>query len=216
MDRNEALTERLRDISSNCGADLFGIANVNDFSRYTDRRNPHFYVDAAKSVIVIGYHINDPILDVWFSSVDGKRHRYFINEILSNIALEIISALLKEGKDAVLTPYSGIFAKDAAALANLGVIGKNNLLLTKRFGPRVRLRTMVTEAVLIKNPEKPESLCDDCQRFCWSACPADAFATGQFNREACIEYSEKGKKKLSDNAALYCRECELACPIGES
>jgi epoxyqueuosine reductase len=216
MDMNETLTRRLSDIASNCGADLFGIADVSDFSRYTDKRNPHFYADTAKSVIVIGYHINDPILDAWLNSVDGKRHRYFINEILGNIALEIISTLLKEGKDAVLTPYSGIFVKDAAALANLGVIGKNNLLLTKRFGPRLRLRTIVTEAELMKNPEKPESLCDDCPRFCWSACPADAFATGRFNREVCIDYSEKGKKRLSDNAALYCRECELACPIGES
>jgi len=61
---NETLTRRLSDIASNCGADLFGVAEVNDFSRYTDKRNPHFYVDRAKSVIVIGYHINDPMGEV--------------------------------------------------------------------------------------------------------------------------------------------------------
>ena len=212
---NEVLTKRLSEISMNCGADLLGVADVNDFSDYTGKRNPLFHLDTARSVTVIGYHMSDPMFDIWTKSINGKRSLSFINEILGNIALEIISVLLAEQKRAVLSPYSGIFAKDAAALANLGTIGKNNLLLTEQFGPRVRLRIIVTEAELLKSPHKRESFCDDCPRFCWSACPADAFATGRFSREACIGYGDAHAKRLSDNSFLSCRECELACPVGK-
>jgi len=212
---NETLTNRLKETSMKCGADLFGVADANDFSDYTGKRSPFFYVDSARSVIVIGQQINDPMLDLWINSVDGKRVYYLVNEILGNIALEIISALPIQEKRAVLSPYSGLFSKDAAVLANLGTIGKNNLLLTKRFGPRVRLRTIITDAELIKSSNKPESFCDTCPCFCWSACPADAFATGQFDREVCARYSEEHAKRLSDNSILYCRECEITCPVGK-
>ncbi len=210
----ETLTERLREISINCGADLFGVADANDFSGYTGKRNPFFYIDTARSVIVLGYHMNDSILDVWLDPIGGKRYYYFINEILGSIALEIISALFGEGKRAVLSPYSGIFSKDAAVLANLGTIGRNNLFMTNRFGPRVRLRTVITDAELAKSPHKRESFCDSCPRYCWSACPADAFADGRFNREVCSKYSEDHYEKLSGNSFLSCRECEIACPVG--
>ncbi|MFC1717605.1 hypothetical protein ACFL6S_28345 [Candidatus Poribacteria bacterium] len=212
---DEALTESLRKIATGCGADLFGIATASDFFSYEGKRSPFFYVDNAKSVIVIGHSMNDPILDVWLNSIDGKRHYYFINEILGGIALAAISALLEAGKRAILSPYSGVYAKDAAALAGIGIIGKNNLLITGQFGPRVRLRTIITDAELQKNPQKLKSPCDDCPRFCWSACPAQAFATGRFSREACIEYDGGHAEKPSENSNLHCRECELACPLGK-
>jgi len=107
----EALTKRLLEVSTNCGADLFGVADVGDFSGYAGKRNPFFYDDNARSVIVIGYHISDPILDVWLKSVDGKRSHSFVNEVLGNIALEIISVLLKEGKKAVLSPLAAFLPK---------------------------------------------------------------------------------------------------------
>ena len=212
---SEALTEKLLEVSINCGADLFGVADTRDFSDYTGKRSPSFYVDTARSVIIIGHSVNDPMLDVWLDSIDGKRHYYFINEILGCIALEIISALFEVGNRAVLSPYSGIFAKDAAVLAGIGTIGKNNLLITEQFGPRVRLRVIVTDAELSKPPRKQGTFCDTCPRFCWSACPADAFSTGRFNREACIGYSGEHTSKPTSNSNLGCRECEFACPVGD-
>lgn len=211
---NKILTKKLLEVSKKCGADLFGIADANDFSNYKGKRSPFFYLDTAKSVIVIGNYLNDPMLDIWINPVKGKREYYLVNEILGNIALEMMLVLQKQGKKAILSPYSGIYTKDAAVLANLGTIGKNNLLVTERFGSCVRLRTIITEAKLLKDSRKPKSFCDTCPCYCWSACPANAFATGKFDREICVQYSEVHVKTLSDNAILYCRECEIACPIG--
>jgi len=211
---DELLTKRLQRISAERGADLFGVVDARDFSSFTGKRNPLFYVDNAKSVIVIGYHMTDRMLDFWMEEVDGKRYCSLVNEILGNIAHELISILLQEGHAAVLSPYSGVYTKDAAVLAGLGVIGENNLLLTEKFGPRVRLRAIITEAHLARSPRKQLSYCDGCPRSCWSACPANALTGGHFSRKACTEHSEAHARRLRDHSFLSCRECELACPVG--
>ena len=208
------LGKRLADVAADAGADLVGVARVADFSRYRRRRHPSHYLDSAESVIVIGYHMSDPILDVWLDRMGGKRYFLLVNEILGNIALEVISELLKEGKSGVLTPYSGVYAKDAAVLAGLGVIGKNNLLLTEDFGPRVRLRTVVTDADLEPSPRLERDFCEGCDAHCQLACPADAFRGGRFSRQPCQDFGDAAAGRLTENSFLLCRECELACPIG--
>jgi len=39
----------------------------------------------------------------------------------------------------------GVYLKDAAVVAGQGGVGKNNLLLDRRWGPRVRLRAVLIE-----------------------------------------------------------------------
>jgi len=213
---NNELLEPIEHISKEHDADLFGVANINDFSKYNGKRHPSYYLPNAKTVIVIGIHMYDPILDVWINSVDGKKEYYLVNEILGGIASVILQFLETNNKKAILSPYSGVFTKDAGVMAGLGIIGRNNLLITKQYGPRVRLRAIITDAKLEPTTEKPNVSCDDCPNLCWSACPANAFSDGQYNKEVCAEYSEKNLKCLSDNAFLYCRECELACPYGKA
>jgi epoxyqueuosine reductase len=213
--KNSGLCSRLLEVSKRCGAHLFGVADASEFSGYEGKHSPFHYEPMARSVIVIGYHLDNPVLDAWVPDGRGKDRAYsFVNEILGNIGFELASVLLKGGNNAILTPYSGVFSKDAAALAHLGTIGKNNLLLTDRFGPRVRLRTIVTDAELPKTPDRRKGFCDDCPRLCWSACPAGAFSEGRFNRGPCEEYGCRHTKKLGENSYLYCRECEITCPVG--
>lgn len=213
---NNELLKSIERISKEHGVDLFGIANINAFSTYKGKRHPTHYLSDAQSVIVIGIRMYDPMLDVWINSVDGKKEYYLVNEILGGIAAVIIQFLESKSKKAILSPYSGIFTKDAGVMAGLGIIGRNNLLITKQYGPRVRLRVIITDAKLELTTKKPNVSCDNCPNHCWSACPANAFANGQYNKEICAEYSEKNLKWLSDNAFLYCRECELACPYGKA
>ena len=73
----------------------------------------------------------------------------------------------------------GIFLKDAAMLAGLGIIGANNLLITPQFGPRVRLRALFLDCELAA-PTGPLNFspCDGCNQPCWEACPQQAFVSG--------------------------------------
>jgi epoxyqueuosine reductase len=71
--------------------------------------------------------------------------------------------------------YGRAFLKDSAHPAGLGVIDKNNLLVTPHFGTRVRLQGNFVEAEL-----KPTGPLDfdpftGCDRHCHRACPREAF-----------------------------------------
>ena len=209
-----SLSETLRAIALAHGADLFGVAGVKEFKDYSGKRDPLHYLKDARAVIIIGMHLYDPILDAWISSANGENDFYLINEILGSAAHAIIQQISAQDKQAVLSPYSGIYAKEAAVLAHMGYIGKNNLLITQQYGPHVRLRTIVTDITLHLTTKPPRDYCTDCSRPCWSACPAQAFRSGQYDRALCEGYSEMHEQTLSENATLFCRECESACPVG--
>jgi epoxyqueuosine reductase QueG len=70
---------------------------------------------------------------------------------------------------------SDVSLRHAAVEAGLGVMGTNRLLLTERFGPRVRLMAVLTDAALVPDERMDYSLCDDC-RLCIESCPAHAIS----------------------------------------
>ena len=132
------------------------------------------------------------------------------------------------GLKAHILPYhlerGGVFLKDAAVLAGLGIMGRNNLLVTPDYGPRIRLRTMLVEVEV----DPPETLdfdpCARCCMPCTRACPREAFARGSYHRPSCAEQMKHDEAKKfrvpgaeEDTGQLlcvpYCRACELACPV---
>ena len=69
-----------------------------------------------------------------------------------------------------------ISLRHVAVGAGLGTIGKSRLLLTHRWGPRVRLGAVVTNALLEADKSIEEELCGDCD-LCVQSCPAQALNT---------------------------------------
>lgn len=114
----------------------------------------------------------------------------------------------------------GVFLKDAAVLAGLGVIGKNNILITPEYGPRVRIRAMFLDAVFESADPGVFDPCSDCYQPCFSACPEDAFRKGYYERDYCqlqMKKNEDNEKPHPEDSNIghvrYCRDCELACPV---
>ena len=114
--------------------------------------------------------------------------------------------------------------KMTAARAGLGWIGKTDLLVTHRFGPRVRLATILTtEPVFEPGEPVTRSRCGSCT-VCVSACPAHA-ATGEawspetdrdrfYDAFACFNYCRRiSKEKLGENISI-CGLCLAVCPRG--
>jgi epoxyqueuosine reductase len=132
---------------------------------------------AAQTVLVLGlYHPEEePRLDWW----EG-------GDTLGNRRLREISELLKQWLqeeyhvNAYPLPYDvekgGLFLKDAAVLAGMGIIGRNNLFLHPEWGPRIRLCSILLEGDL-PTTEALDGFtpCETCDGFCQKACPMRAF-----------------------------------------
>ena len=181
----------------------------------------------ARSVLVLGlYHPkNDPRLD-WWNRGNSKGNRRLME------ISELLKQWLRKEHDLGAHPlpyhveWGGLFLKDAAVLAGLGIIGKSNLLLHPEWGPRIRLRPILIEGDLQPNePIKGFFPCETCDTLCQKVCPQNAFSSGAYRRQSCTiqldadiankvpggEIDENGKPIM---VITYCRACELACPVG--
>lgn len=182
---------------------------------------------AAILVIALAHQEHEPELDWWVGNPFGGGNTPGNRKLIQIIST--LSAWLKEEYriDSADIRYNlwdgGIFLKDAAVLAGLGVIGRNNLLVTQFFGPRVRLRAMYINAELETSPRLEFDPCTNCEAPCLNSCPQAAFSEGTYARSACriqMDFDmdnrtltkEKNKQGQPREMVRFCRNCELACP----
>jgi epoxyqueuosine reductase QueG len=216
MSAENELTSQVKEKSKKLGLDIVGFADPVHFQKYKDyakRNRPEHFLKSVQTVIIVGIHLEDLILDMWYQSLEGNYH--FADMIIENKCYGLQNYLVEKGFETTLIPYSpGLFLKDSAALAGIGPIGKNNLLITEQYGSQLRLRALVTDATLsCGTPITESNYCEDCN-LCEEACPADALNKGRYNRMACETYQLNNLMKLSDNSSIWCNRCIEACPIG--
>jgi epoxyqueuosine reductase QueG len=212
MNINNELTEKVKKFCEKIGIDIVGFADPKLFDQFPKYNQPIHFLEQTKTVIIIGIPLYDIIIDAWFQ--DSEHSFQFADSILENYCYKVKDFLLKQGHDSKVIPYKpGLYLKDSAALAGIGPIGKNNLLITKEFGPQVRLRALVTSAVLkYGTPILKSTYCENCSK-CIDACPIQALDEGRYNREACYPYNITHLRKLSDITAIWCNICIEVCPV---
>ncbi len=184
------------------GADLAGVVNLKDLrnapSYVISPKLPAFegegtmpldgrrrgivkWPDDARSAVVVAvsHPPAKPELDWW---IIGATSAYSAGDLL---LMEVVARMAgwlerKHGIRCFKLPYhierGGVYMKDAAVLAGLGCSGENNLLVTPRYGPRLRLRVMLTSAELPSTGVVDFDPCSACPAPCRKACPWDAFA----------------------------------------
>ncbi|UCE63452.1 MAG: epoxyqueuosine reductase [Nitrospirota bacterium] len=248
------------------GADLAGVVSVDDLKRSPSHviiEMPKFEVAGTKPVegrkcgvvewpggarsaivIAVAHPSEKPELDWWVTGSSAGNTAG--NLMLMSVVSKLAEWLEKERKIRFFKlPYhiehGTVYMKDTAALAGLGCIGENNLLLTPQYGPRQRLRVMLTDADLPTTGVPDFDLCTYYPMPCREACPQDAFAekihskeeygfaelperSGVYSRVRCnqqmginnadFEAIEIEGQKKPGKRVKYCRECELACPAG--
>ena len=166
---------------------------------------------------------------------NAPTHTYFhhyrtVNAFVDNLSLKIGLLLASEGFDYAAIPASqsvnglqGIFShKLAASLSGLGAVGKSGLFVSEKFGPRVRLATVLTDFPFDIENAVPKSPCGDC-RLCADNCPAMAISGNQWNSgddreiivdaKACSDYMKKEFQHIG--RGVVCGICMKVCPFGK-
>jgi epoxyqueuosine reductase len=219
------------------GATVAGIARVEDlknspsYGKYAP--NPYYsyfvgypeWPKEAKSILIFAllHEKSNPELDWWDPKPGGTPG----NRALIKIQKKQKTWLKDElGINAIPLPYKieegGIFLKDSAHLAGVGIIAKNNLLLTPEYGPRVRLRAMFLDIELEPTGPLDFNPCATCEKPCFHACPQGAFRSGFYERQYCVIQMKKDEANVRPlpgdptvDHVRYCRACELSCPIAK-
>ncbi len=210
--------------------DAVGIASIADWKGTKLGETAGKLLPQARSVVVLAMEVYSEILDL--ASTGRTMGAASLNDLLDRSSDFLSGRLTKAAYDIVRTSHSlgwkalplpaagcpmdarfleAVFSyKHAGQAAGLGKIGWHSLLITPRFGPRVRLAVCLTEAAL--EPTKTDMTldCDSCGR-CLEVCPAGALAkpvAGEqyaINKFACCSFR---------SAAGGCPECLRVCPVG--
>lgn len=212
------------------GAEIVGFASIARWEEFKDTKPAYFpqnIFPPAKSVIVLGIPIFIPMLDTTPSIVYSELYNT-TNRLLDDIAYKLSIAINAKGHQTIFFPRDGygdisvLVDKPEAAFshviagkyAGLGTIGYNHTLITKEFGPRVRLVSVLTEAEITPDKMLFEELCIKCE-LCRKCCPTSAFTTTEhliadMDKTKCAVYHEKLKKDYH----YPCGVCIKVCPIG--
>lgn len=210
--------------------DLVGVASVAETRGTPLYESANALVPGARSVVVMGMEIFPEVADLvvpdktmgeaaardllgpHYDYLSGRLNRgvYDLAKFLRSAGFKAIP-LPSQGTPVDARFQSGLLSfKHAGEYAGLGRIGLNSLLVTPKFGPRVRLACLLTDAPLPAGKKLRQNPCDSCGD-CLTACPSGALtapATGEpyaINKYACASYR---------SGAGACLNCMNACRVG--
>jgi len=192
--------------------------------RKDERGNPQSLLPGARSIFCVGLSYNPrpehyPLLEkhpiscyAW-----GKDYHEVLGGKLKSLS-DYLSKDLVPGAAAKYYVDTGpVLERSYAASAGLGWIGKNTLLLHKKFGSFLFLGEILTDVELAFD-EPVDNLCKTCTA-CLEACPVGALEEpGLLNANKCISYltlEHRTDFKESVDLQGYlagCDLCQTVCP----
>ncbi|MDD3225680.1 MAG: epoxyqueuosine reductase [Clostridium sp.] len=200
---------------------IFGISNI-DFSDYK--------LDYKCALVFAVPHTESLSMSTY---KEDKLENLILNaRDRINLMLEEITRILRKHKveyyippvaqsneETLIAPFSFKFA---SVNAGLGWIGKNGLLITEKYGPRVRLSAILINYNFQVGIPITKSSCPEECNICVNACPHKALNGHKWNigtkRQELINY-----KLCNEKRSLYiktyhrkhsCGLCMVSCPIG--
>jgi epoxyqueuosine reductase QueG len=213
--------EALQEMCRSRGAVGFGVCRLADI-KTDDFLLPEKTLRELPSAISIALHLSPAVLGTLEDHPNQlyEHHYRQVNFALDRLALDL--ATLIQSLEAQALPIAAsqlvdwqnqrghLSHKRIAVGAGLGWLGRNNLLVTPRFGAQVRLVTILTDLML--EPDRPlDNGCGSCHA-CVAACPAKAIgeSAAEFKHFDCFALLKEFQSKRYVSQYI-CGLCVKAC-----
>lgn len=191
------------------------------------RIKPNIYMKEGKTIISIAfpYAMPESFLDNGFS-VYTKGMDY---HRVVHCYLEKICKFIEEhgGEAKAFVDSNSLPERYIASLAGIGFVGKNNMIITKKYGSYVFLGEIITDLEIYEddkttfNESREYKECAECSN-CLKECPTKSINNFRRNPNICISYLTQ-KKDLNDkeinllNGRIFgCDSCQMKCPYNEN
>lgn len=211
---------RLKRFCRSLGADLFGVADVSkikdEFEIAEDARQ------GLNRAVCLGVGLSGSILSEIHSQPTKLYFHHYrtANMFLDQMSFRVSRWLEDRGARALAIPASQILDwqkqtahlshKKIGELAGLGWLGRNNLLVSKKFGAQIRITTILTNYKLKQNSPLKDD-CGACQ-VCLRFCPAGAIkeSPAGFGHQECYE-KLKAFQQQNIVGQYICGICVKSC-----
>ncbi len=215
------------------GADLVGVTAfderwmyVNKFSDISLTEKPQEIPEGMVSVIVTAQSMDHDLIRTTPSALSGAATGQGYSRD-AMVVLSIAQYIRNLGYNAVASMNDTSLAIPLAIKAGLGEYSRLGLLITKEFGPRVRIGKVYTDLPLAR--DRPirfgvKEFCEICRR-CSDACPVKAISDGNPTTEVYNQSNIRGVRKWSiDGEKCFgywaaqnsdCAICVRVCPYNK-
>lgn len=205
-----------------------GLENEFEEQDIEKRINPNMLMEKGKVIISIAFpylYNNNFNNDTGFSKyTEGLDYHLVVRSYLD----EIVDFLNARGYDAKAFVDSNILPERYIAYkAGIGFIGKNNMIITEKYGSFVFLGEIITDMdVEIKYKDNKLSdieryeQCGSCN-ICLKECPTKSINEGRRNSNICLSYITQKKQiedkwfKILDGRIFGCDSCQKSCPYND-
>lgn len=193
------------------------------------RINPMHYMENGKTIISIAFPYyyeengckNEESMDNGFS-IYTKRYDY--HRVVRSYLEKICLYLEEQGGEAVpLVDSNTLPERYIAYLAGIGFIGRNNMIITQRYGSYVFLGEIITSLEFPCEDKRcfeqiqDYAECGTC-RICYGECPSKSINANKISPNICLSYLTQKKEITDKEMALLkgnvfgCDFCQLKCP----
>ena len=231
MEEYSDLKKQIFDKIIDLGADVIRSCNVEKWEEIP-MQEPEFWPQNiwpwVKNVIVFGIPLYTPMMSTSPSMVYQELYDTS-NRVLDELAYKAVKEINKLGYRALFFPRDCYFNIKvlvdnpnaafshviAGYYAGLGSIGDSHNLITKEFGPRLRIVSVLTDAPIEPDEMIEKNLCIHCRK-CLRMCPAGCFSEGDgpvydYDKVKCTLYH----CQLVDEHHWPCGICANICPVGD-
>lgn len=192
--------------------------------RLTERLDPRAVLAGARTVIALGIGFARPAGEqsAVASYARGRDYHYAHRDRMKALRKRLI--VLAPGVETYACVDTGVaMEKVWAERAGLGWIGKNGLLLNRRYGSLVTLSVMFMDRAVDRYDAPGVDGCGDCKR-CLRACPTGALVSpGVVDSRRCLAYHsienagdvpERFRRGFRGRV-FGCDTCQDVCPWNE-
>jgi reductive dehalogenase len=226
------LTSMVKTAAKFFGADLVGIAPLDRNWLYSENRRgeqndvPDIYQFAVVMAIEMDY--DGIATSPTFTSSAATGLGY---SMMAFVELELAAFIQRLGYNAMTSGNNIALSVPLAIDAGLGQYGRHGLLITKPFGPRVRIAKVLTDMPLVRDHPDIDfcksvvRFCESCKK-CATTCPSQSIS---YDKEQTWQGSSRSnnpgaKKWYVDVESCYgfwvangseCSNCIRSCPYNK-
>jgi len=211
VDNPQAMGQEIKRIAQLFGADIAGVTAFDPRWLYASRvdcrdfsEKPNDLPPGLTSVIVLGHGMDLNLVDTYPSALAGTAVGLGYSGEAAT-ALKLANYIHNLGYEAVASMNDTALVIPLAIKAGLGEYGRNQMVMTEEFGPRVRFSKIFTDLPLTHDGPKRFGVSEFCAicRRCADACPVSALPLGPPTDAGPNQSSIKGVKKWTAD----CEKC---------
>jgi epoxyqueuosine reductase len=195
-----------------------GLENEFEEHNIEKRVNPFLYMEDGKTIISIAFPYNPADKETVDNGFSVYTKRYDYHRVVKSYLLKICKYIEELGGNALyFVDSNNLPERYLAYLAGVGFIGRNNMLITEKYGTYVFLGEIITNLEIECSDVRHHSEirryneCGDCN-VCYRACPSKSITNEKINPNICLSYYTQ-KKELQDDEMKILKGNVFGCDI---